>query len=71
MEMGKELKAAKLVIDAVSPITNNFSEAGFGATMCMLIDEYCYANNKDIFDMIHDIHENIVAVNYALGVRKK
>lgn len=35
----------------------------FAGTLCMLMEEYCKANNIDILDFVNEIHKSIIDVH--------
>lgn len=62
----QEMKAYMTLMEII-PHMVKLEEVAFGSCLCMILEEWCKAHDKDIVDYIHDISGVIEKVNNDLG----
>lgn len=59
--------AALDLVATIKDYCNSMDEMTFGAFYCMLAEEYCHANNKDVIELIDWIVKGIIHINERMG----
>lgn len=60
------MKALDL-LTTITPVLNKLDFTIFGSIYCMILEEWCKANDQDILEYVSMVKDQIIAVNAAEG----
>ena len=55
------------LLEKLKPITNEFDLPQIGSLICMLMEEWCKANNENIVEFVNNISDIVGEVQEACG----
>ena len=63
----EEIKTVYELLEKMIPITNQFDMPQIGSLLCMLMEEWCGANDENIIEFVNDLPEVVGQVQDELG----
>lgn len=63
----EEIKTVYELLEKMIPITNQFDMPQIGSLLCMLMEEWCRANDENIIEFVNDLQEVVGQVQDELG----
>lgn len=63
----EEIKTVYQLLKKIMPITNQFDMPQMGSLLCMLMEEWCRANDENIVEFVNELQEVVGQVEEACG----
>lgn len=62
-----ELMTVYQLLGKIAPITNTLTRSAIGSLLCMLMAEWCKANDENIIEFVNDLREVVGEVQEEHG----
>lgn len=63
----EKIKTVYELLEKIKPITNRFDMPQMGSLFCVLMEEWCKANDENIIEFANDLQEVIGEVQNECG----
>lgn len=63
----EEIMTVYQLLGEIAPITNALVKPAMGSLLCMLMEEWCRANDENIIEFVNDLQEVVGQVQDEFG----